>query len=91
MSFGLTNTPTAFIDLTNTVFKPYLDKFVVVFIDDILVYSRTLEEHAYHLREVSEVLRMHDLYTKLKKCESYLEKVAFLGYVVSMEGISVDS
>jgi len=67
------------MDLMNRVFKPYPEKFVVVFIEDILVNSRTLEEHAHHLREVLEVLRKHELYVKLKKCELWLEKVAFWG------------
>jgi len=67
MPYGLTNSPTAFMDLMNRVFKPYPDKSVVVFIDDILANSRTSEEHAYHLREVLEVLRKHELYAKLKK------------------------
>jgi len=69
MPFGLTNAPIAFVDLMNRVFKPYLDQFVVGFIDDILVYSRTLEEHASHLREVLGVLWKNELYTKLSKCE----------------------
>jgi len=78
MPFELTNAPTTLIDLMNRVFKPYLDKFMV-FVDDILVYLRTPERHAYHLREVLEVLRKHESYAKLKKCEFWLEKVAFLG------------
>ena len=67
--------------LMNRVFKPYIDKFVVVFIDDILVYSRTSKEHAYHLKEVLKVWRKHDLYARLRKCEFWLKKVAFLGHV----------
>jgi len=89
MPFRFTNSPVAFMDLINRVFKPYLDKFMVLFIDDILVYLRTPEEHAYHLQEVLEVLRKHTLNAKLKKCEFWLEKVAFLGQVVSNKGISV--
>ena len=69
MPFGLTNAPAAFMDLMNKVFKLYLDSFVIVFIDDILVYSSTLEEHASHLREVLGVLRKNELYAKLAKCE----------------------
>jgi len=69
MPFGLTNTQPAFMDLIHGVFKPYIHKFVVAFIDDILVYLRAPEEHAYHLRKVLEVLRKHKLYAKLKKCE----------------------
>ena len=79
MPFGLTNPPVAFMDLMNQVFRPYLDKFVVVFIDDILVYSRDKEEHAQHLRIVLQTLREHQLYAKLKKCEFWLEEVVFLG------------
>ena len=69
MPFGLTNAPTAFMDLMNRVFKPYLDQFVVVFIDDILVYSKTKEEHEKHLRVVLQTLKEHQLFAKLKKCE----------------------
>ena len=72
MPFELTNAPAVFMNLMNRVFKPYLDKFVVLFIDDILVYSRTSEEHTCHLREVLKVLRKHELYAKLKKCEFWL-------------------
>ena len=90
MPFGLTNAPTAFMDLMNRVFKLYLDKFVVVFIGDIVVYSTTPEEHADHLRKVPEVLRSNELYEKLTKCEFWLEKVAFLGHAVSKEGIAID-
>jgi len=71
-------------------FKPYLDQFVVVFIDDILIYLRTPVEHTYHLRTVLEVLRRNELHAKLSKCEFWLRKVAFLGCVVSNEGVSVD-
>ncbi|GKV48697.1 hypothetical protein SLEP1_g55500 [Rubroshorea leprosula] len=90
MPFGLTNAPAAFMDLMNRVFKPYLDKFVVVFIDDILVYSRSIAEHEEHLQLVLQVLREKKLYAKLKKCEFWLNSVAFLGHVVSKDGISVD-
>jgi len=69
MPFGVTNAPAVFMDYMNRIFRPYLDKFVVVFIDDILIYSRTREEHADHLRIVLEVLREHQLYGKLSKCE----------------------
>jgi len=88
--FGLTNTPVAFMGLMNRVFKPYLDQFVVVFIDDILIYSRTPEEHNHHLRVALEVLRGNELYAKFSKCESWLNKVAFLGHMISNEGVSVD-
>ena len=90
MPFGLTNAPAAFMELMNRIFQEYLDKCVIVFIDDILVYSKTEEEHKEHLRVVLEVLRRQKLYAKFKKCEFWLEKVAFLGHVVSKEGISVD-
>lgn len=90
MSFGLTNAPTAFMDLMNPVFRPFLDRFVIVFIDDILVYSRSAEEHARHLRYVLQTLREHQLYAKFSKCEFWLEEVAFLGHVVSRDGIQVD-
>ena len=90
MPFELANAQAAITDLMNRIFKPYLDKFVLVFIDDILVYSRTSKEHAYHLRGVLDVLRKHELYAKLKKCELWLGRVAFLGHVVSKEGIFVD-
>ena len=90
MPFGLTNAPAAFMDLMNRVFKEYLDKFVIVFIDDILIYSRSQEEHMQHLRMVMETLRQRQLYAKFTKCEFWLEKVHFLGHVVSKEGISVD-
>ena len=90
MPFGLTNAPAAFMDLMNRVFIPYLDKFVVVFIDDILIYSKGKEGHVDHLRTVLQTLREHQLYGKLKKCEFSLEEVVFLGHVVTKEGIKVD-
>ena len=90
MPFGLTNAPAAFMDLMNRVFGPYLDKFVIVFIDDILVYSSSKEEHAEHLRIVLQTLREHQLYAKFIKCQFWLDRVTFLGHVVSAEGISVD-
>ena len=90
MSFGLTNAPAVIMDLRNRVFEEYLDKFLIVFIEDILVYSRTIEEHELYLKIVLEKLRQKKLYTKLSKCEFWLRKVAFLGHVVSEEGISVD-
>ena len=75
MSFGLTNAPTAFMDLMNQVFKKYLDKSVIVFIDEILIYSKTKEEHAEHLRIVLEILRKEKLYAKWSKCEFWLKQV----------------
>jgi hypothetical protein len=90
MSFGLTNTPAYFMYLMNKVFMEYLDKFVMVFIDHILVYSRSEEEHEEHLRLVLQKLRDHKLYAKLSKCEFWLKQVAFLGHVILKGGISVD-
>ena len=90
MPFGLTNAPAAFMDLMNRVFSPYLDKLVIVFIDDILVYSSGPEEHAEHLRTVLQILRERQLYAKFSKCQFWLDKVAFLGQVISAEGVSVD-
>ena len=90
MPFGLTNAPAAFMDLMNRVFRPYVDQFVVVFIDDILVYSKDRESHDTHLRVVLEILRKEQLYAKLSKCEFWLTEVSFLGHIVSKEGIRVD-
>ena len=82
MSFGLINAPAAFMDLMNRVFEEYLDKFVIIFIDDILVYSHTVEEHELHLKIVLGKLREKRLYAKFSKHEFWLEKVAFLGHVI---------
>ncbi|MDN4191041.1 hypothetical protein DDA71_12030, partial [Bifidobacterium longum subsp. longum] len=90
MPFGLTNAPAAFMDLMNRVFQPYLDQFVVVFIDDILVYSRNRNEHEEHLRVVLQILRERKLYAKFSKCEFWLDRVGFLGHVISGDGVSVD-
>jgi len=90
MSFGLTNALVAFMDLMNTVFGQFIDRFVIVFIDDILVYSRSRKEHEQHLRMVLQNLRDHLLYGKFSKSEFWLESVAFLGHVVSRNGIDVD-
>ena len=90
MPFGLTNALVAFMDLMNRVFSPYLDKFVIVFIDDILVYSGSPEEHAKHLWTILQILRERQLYAKFSKCQFWLDKVVFLGHVISAEGISVD-
>ncbi|WVZ52111.1 hypothetical protein U9M48_003201 [Paspalum notatum var. saurae] len=90
MSFGLTNTSAYFMQLMNSVFMDYLDKFVVVFIDDILIYSKTESEHEEHLRLVLQRLREHKLYAKFSKCEFWIDKVRFLGHVVSKGGIAVD-
>ncbi|KAL5746198.1 hypothetical protein ACOSP7_027344 [Xanthoceras sorbifolium] len=90
MPFGLTNAPAAFMDLMNRIFRPYLDQFVVVFLDDILVYSQTAEDHDRHLRVVLQILREKQLYGKLSKCEFWLPEIAFLGHIVSAEGIKAD-
>ena len=90
MPFGLTNAPAVFMDLMNRVFSPYLDKFVIVFIDDILVYSCSPEEHAENLGTVLQILRECQLYAMFSKCQFWLDKVDFLGHVISAEGISVD-
>nr|KYP33826.1 Retrovirus-related Pol polyprotein from transposon 17.6 [Cajanus cajan] len=90
MPFGVTNALAVFMDYMNRIFRSFLDRFVVVFIDDILVYSRSLEDHREHLRLVFEVLRERQLYAKLSKCEFWLSEVKFLGHVISAEGIVVD-
>src|SRR3954471_13389082 len=90
MSFGLTNAPAYFMNLMNKVFMEYLDKFVVVFIDDILVYSKSEEEHANHLRIVLGTLREHQLYAKFSKSQFWLKEVSFLGHVLSAGGVPVD-
>ena len=90
MPFGMTNAPTEFMDLMNRVFRPYVDQFVVVFIDDILVYSKDAQEHEQHLKIVLQMLREKKLYAKLNKCDFWLKEVSFLGHIVSAEGIRVD-
>ena len=90
MSFGLTNAPAHFMYLMNSVFMPGLDKFVVVFIDDILIYFKNEEEHAEHLRVIPQRLREHKLYAKFSKCDFWLKEVQFLGHIISKDGISVD-
>jgi hypothetical protein len=90
MSFGLTNAPVYFMYLMNSVFIPELDKFMIVFIDDILIYSENEEDHAKHLRIVLTRLREHRLYAKFSKCEFWLKTVPFLGHVLSESGILVD-
>ncbi|KAL0559053.1 hypothetical protein IC582_003642 [Cucumis melo] len=90
MSFGLTNAPAVFMDLMNRVFREFLDTFVIMFIDDILIYSKTEAEHEEHLRIVLQTLRDNKLYAKFSKCEFWLKQVSFLGHVVSKAGVSVD-
>ena len=87
MPFRLTNASATFMDLMHRVFQPYLDQFVVVFVDDILIYSQSEEEHKDHLRVVLQLLRDHQLYAKFSKCEFWLTKVRFLGHLVSASGV----
>ena len=90
MPFGLTNAPAYFMNLMNKVFMEELDKFVVVFIDDILIYSRSVEEHEQHLRAMLNKLRAHELYAKFSKCEFWLQEVAFLGHIITAKVVKVD-
>ncbi|GKB21294.1 putative reverse transcriptase domain-containing protein, partial [Tanacetum coccineum] len=91
MSFGLTNAPVVFMDLMNRVCKPYLDKFVIVFINDILIYSKRKEDHEEHLKIILELLKKEKLYAKFSKCNFWLDSVQFLGHVIDSKGIHVDS
>ncbi|GJU35438.1 putative nucleotidyltransferase, ribonuclease H [Tanacetum coccineum] len=90
MPFGLTNAPAVFMDLMNRVCKPYLDKFVIVFIDDIMIYSKNKEEHGEHLKTILNLLRIEKLYAKFSKCDFWLDSVQFLGHVIDSNGVHVD-
>ena len=90
MPFGLTNAPAAFMDLMNRVFHEYLDEFVIVFVDDILIYSDSEELHEKHLKLALEVLRKNKLYAKFSKCDFWMKEVLFLGHIISKDGVSVD-
>ena len=90
MPVGLTNAPATFMDLMNRVFHPYLDQYVVVFIDDILVYSKDAQEHEQNLRIVLQILREKKLFAKLSECDFWLKEESFLGHIVSAKDIRVD-
>ena len=91
LPFGLCNAPSTFMTLMNNIFQPYLDEFVIVYLDDIMIFSKTLHEHKQHVRKVLQLLREHKLYAKKEKCELFVTSVSFLGHRISSEGISMES
>ena len=90
MPFGLTSAPSTFMALMNHILRPYLDKFVVAYLDDVLIFSRTLDEHREHVRTVLDKFREHKLYAKKSKCEFFRNEVKFLGFIVGADGVKVD-
>lgn len=91
MSFGLTNAPTTFRCLMNQIFTKYVRRFVIIFLDDILVFSETLEEHEEHLHAVFELLRQHQLYAKVSKCSFATKSIDYLGHVISRDGVATNT
>ena len=91
LPFGLTNAPATFMHLMHSIFREHLDTFVIIFLDDILVYSRTLEDHKEHVRKTLDILREHKLYAKMTKCSFFQQEVDYLGHVVGINGVKPDT